>query len=602
MGKIFRRIVCLLLSVLLMPIGPMAKAALPAAEAGRKAPDYELGVRCDRQITALNEQLRSFRLEYQVWCEDWVSREAQPCRIILLLEDSALTAELLTPPQAKEKGDLTGLQASVQDFLTEFGKLSPRSQAGLVIFGGENVRTTSLTALDSPGIVKLTASLSGVGAGTEKEFDYASALRQAQALIQEESGEDSPIYLITLTAGNWREEGTEALTELQTLRGLGARSYTVSLCNNPEQEAEDFWQSMASAPLSTHHYLCAGDPSGCLSQIRRDVGAVLSVEVVERLDPRFTLTQSEQLRLRRAGAHLTSDRSGAWEISWEVPLPRKKTDPWKTILTVQARTAFPGGNDVPVDREGSGIYRAGGEILSFPAQYANVPLALRMKDFTMELFLGERVKTVYKKTDLEKLLLATPVQEWFGKGKTGDFSFFWETEDGAPIGPLKQLGTLQPKQDSTYRLRVTYRPDTKGLLSAGKSVEAVEKSALLHVKLTSGTLRIRTTAEKGGTGEEIMLNKNSFLQFRVKGDNGVDRYCTARLEADPEGSDLQIGSVFLEGELTGLPFGVYTIVPVSGTVDCAEKFQTCCLGVWEQDDTVSPSRNFVRAQFTLKAE
>ena len=584
MGRVVRRIICLLLSLSLIGTGSAAKAASAAAETARKAPDYELGVRSDRQIAALSEEQRSFRLEYQVWCEDWVSREAQPCRVILLLEASEEMSKLTDPVR---------LQTCVQEFLTDFSKLSPRSQVGLVVFGGETARTVPMTALDSQGLKTLTAALSAMASGTGEAADYVEALKLARELAEETDSGESPLYLITLTAGNWREEGRSALTELQALRGLGARSYTVSLCGSPEQEAEDFWQSMSSAPLSTHHYLCAGEPSGCLSQIQRDVAAVLSVEVVERLDPRFTLTQSEQLRLRRAGAHLTAERDGAWEISWEAVLPREKNDPWKAALTVQARTGFPGGNDIPLDREGSGIYRAGGEILSFPQCFANVPLSLRLRDFTMELFLGERVKTVYQKTGLEDLLLLSPAVEWFGKGKTGDFSYFWETERGDPIGSLKQLGTLQPEQDETYRLQVTYRPDSAGVFAAGKPVTAVEKSALLRVKLTSGTLRIRAVAGAG-----VKLTRTSSLMFRVKGDRGVDKYCTARLEVDPEGTN-----AFLEGELTGLPFGVYTVLPISGIgVDCAESFQTCRLGVWDQDDTVSPRRDFARAVFLLEPE
>ena len=574
--EIIRRVICLLLAVFLLGTEAVNGTA------AKKTPDYELGVRCDRQITALNERQRSFRLEYQVWSEDWVSQEAQPCRLILLLERSGETSSALGP---------AGLEKTVREFLTEFGKLSPRSRAGVVLFGGETVSTVPLTALDSRGIDTLTAPLTEPAAAAEKKPDYAEALRQARELVQEE---ESPLYLITLTAGDWWEEGTEALTELQKLRGFGARSYTVSLCGSPEQEAEDFWQSMSSAPLSTHHYLCPGDPVGCFAQIRRDVAAVISVEVVERLDPRFTLTQSEQIRLHRAGAHLTSERDGAWEISWEVPLPRNKDDPWKTALTIQAKAAFPGGNDVPVDREGSGVYRAGGEIFPFSPCFANVPLALRWKDRSMDLFLGERIKTVYKKQNLEELLLDGPGLEWFGKGKTGQFSYFWETEGGAPIGTLKQLGALRPEQDSAYRLRVTFRPDSPGLFSAGKSVETAEKTARLSVKVTSGTLRVRAVP-----GEGTELDSDSSVLFLVKGDNGVEKYCTARAEADPEGADPQHGGIFLEGELTGLPFGVYMVLPLSGTAVCAEPVQICRLGVWEQDDTVSPGRNFARAVFTL---
>lgn len=541
------------------------------------SPDYETGVRGSRTVVVQNEAQRSFQLSYRVWSEDWVCEKAQPSRVILLLEAAACRKD--------------SVKSGIENFLESFRELSPQSQIGIVVFG-KACTAVPLTGLSDEGVRTLTEAVEGINA-EEKAETYSGALQKAQELLKQSGTSEAglpgttPVSLVTLTAGDWLEEGDSALTELQVLRSLGVRSYTVSLCSDPGQEEEEFWQSLSSVPLSTHHYLCGDEPENCLSQIQRDIAAVLTVEVTEQLDPRFTLSKSEQLRLSRAGAHLAEE--GAWKISWQVSLPRRESSPWEAEVTVLPRESFPGGNDVPLSREGSGLYRAGKEFLSFSPVYANVPLSLELEDYDAELFLGERVKTSYQKKSVEELLLATPVPEWFGRGKTGDFSYFWETESGGSIGSLRQLNQLQPQHDINYRLRVTYRPDSPGLLGVGEPVPVTKRSALYRIKLVSGSLRIRAK-----TGAGVELDGNSSMKFRLEGNNGILRRCTAKLEADPES-----GRLFLEGEATNLPYGVYTVFPEAGEFSCAEAVQTCRLGVWERDDTVSPQRKSAKADFTL---
>ena len=224
------------------------------------------------------------------------------------------------------------------------------------------------------------------------------------------------------------------------------------------------------------------------------------------------------------------------------------------------------------DGEGSGIYRAGEEIAPLTRTTVNVPLSLVLADLETELFSGEKVKTWYQGKSVEEALTVSPQPAWFGKGKTGSFSYFWETEEGSPIGSLKQLNTLRPASDTVYRLKVTYRPYSEGVLSAGSPVKVTEKAALYRVKLKTGKIRIKARA-----GTDVELD-------------------TAFLEADPEG-----GKLSLEGELSGLPFGVYTVIPTFGNgLECTESFQVCRLGVWEEDDTISTDRAEAQVHFTLK--
>ncbi len=568
----------------------LAAGLLVCVRTPAKALDYEAGVRSSKSVSVLDETDRSFQMDYKVWSEDWISREAEPCDVILLLETSSRMKE--DASYKKESGTrLEQMRAGALDFLKGLGELSPNSRAGLVFFGGSKEQA-ALTILDDSGQSALEKVINAQKVSGTETPEYAEALKRTQELVKDRNGqEERPLYLVTVTAGDWADQGTEALTRLQELRKTGARSYTLSLCGDPPEEAEEFWQSMSSAPLSTHHYVIGGELSGYLAQVQREIGAVLAVEVVQRLDPRFTLTEQEQRRLRGEGAHLLEGQDGSWEISWEVALPRKKEAAWTASVAFQARPEFPGGNDVATDQEGSGLYRAGKEISPLTRTSVNVPLVLEVHDLEAELFLGERVRTWRKDGSIEDAMIASPQPAWFGKGKTGSFSYFWETEQGDPIGSLKQLNALQPEDDTAYRLRITYRPDSEGALSAGAPVQVTEKSAFYRIRLITGKIQIKAQA-----GEGVDLNRNSSMLFSLKCDTGETFYRTAFLEADPEG-----GRLSLEGELSGLPFGVYTVIPVPGKgLKCEESFQICRLGVWEEDDTISTDRKTAQARFTLK--
>ena len=74
-----------------------------------KALDYESGVRSSKSVSARKETVRSFQMEYQVWSEDWVGREAAPCDVILLLEYSSRMRE--TASVQKGKRDPAGAAA-----------------------------------------------------------------------------------------------------------------------------------------------------------------------------------------------------------------------------------------------------------------------------------------------------------------------------------------------------------------------------------------------------------------------------------------------------------------------------------------------------------
>lgn len=543
-----------------------------------RALEFADGIRGAREISVSGRTERSFRLDYRVWSESWANRETKPCEVLLLLDVSEGMGEKSSGGESR----LELMKDGVREFLDGLAGTSSNSKAGLV-FLGKTVSSQPPVYLDEAGEKSLLEALDGLEADAGKKPDYSAAVKEAAALAKD-WGKDKPLYVVTITSGDWSGEKED----IAPLLDLGAESYTI-LLREKEGETGEFWREAASAPLSSHYYVCSGEASDCLERIRREIFSVLPIEVVQKLDPRFELPAEERRRLRAEGASLTLEEEGAWTVSWKADLPREKESPWEASLTVRAKEGFPGGNDIPIGREGSGVYLSLEKVWSWEAASVNVPLAFQLQDWETGLFLGEKVKAAAKDGTVETAMGVPGDSAWFGKGPVGSFSCFWETEEGAALGSLKNLGSLRPEKDSVYRLRAVYRPASSGAGSTGPASSSLEQTALYRVKLCPGTLQIRVR-----DSEEKVLDQNSSLIFRVKKESGPVFFCTALPEADPEN-----GEISLAAEITGLPYGVYSVAPAGKEgLECLEEEKVCRLGVWEKDDTVSVERDRAWAVFT----
>lgn len=563
----------------------MTAALLMALAAGKgvraDAISWQDSVRSARNVSVVSEEQRTFRLDYKVWSGTWTSEEIPPCQILLLLDVSHTMSR-----QSGGNTYLDTMKDNVKTFLQEFSQVSSGAQVGLVAFG-EEVDVAEPVALDAQGLEALSETVEGLKAESAGEPDCVGALKQAEALV-EQFEVNRPLYLVSITSGLWKGEREKALPVLSALQDRGAKCSSVLLCGEPDKETADFWQGMCSTPLSSSYYVCGGDASDSLDRIRREAASVHSVEVVQKLDPRFLVDREEQERLRREGAVLDKEEDGAWAVTWTADLPREKDSPWEASLTIKAREKFPGGNNIPVDRDGTGLYLFLKRIAMLESSQVNVPLKLDLQDVETELFLGEKIRLTVNGEKVEKIMFPEP--EWFQMEPSGSFSTVWETESGRRIGGADDLEILSPQRDSVYRLRVIFCPDSAGEGAVGTPVPVEEATALYRISLKTGTVRVRIKA-----GEGVSLRKDDSLQLRMEKNGRKTYLCTARAEWDPEN-----GELFLTTEIQGLACGRYTLSPVSGSsFACRETEQVCCLGVWDLDDTVSTKRDLAWAEFTL---
>lgn len=597
---------------------------------------------------------RQFRLNYRVWSDEKVSRTAEPADILLLLDTSSemswladspkenacyrpelsyagkidpntvLYTEMegnilpvslrgslwVTPDGTKvgerrmgtdrftqvlyEKGScrtrMEQMQAAVRDFLERIEAVSPESGVGL-IFYGETVTSTGILKADESNIAKLMSQASVCTPQSTETRRFASAL--AQAADAAEKLQRRPLYVVSISSGapdgedDEEKEGVKKSQQaIQRIREAGGKTYSILMTETAGEDVEVFWASMASAPLDTHFLVCRkGEQGNCLDRVYQNIASVFSVSVVQELDPRFTLSQEEQERLTSAGASV-SQKANSWRVVWDAELPCSQESPWTASLVIRAREDFPGGNDIRVDEEGSGIYKSGKQITEFPASSANVSLHLDMRDINGDVFLGETIQRGVGGRNVEELMMDIRTPNWYGKGQTGAFTYRWETGEGTAVGSLEQLACLAPKTSRDYCFRVAYRPASQGSSSAGKPVQDTEASARYRIRVVSGTIKVKAEGEG--------LTKDSSVLFRLEKE-GLVLYREARAEADP-----QSGTLSLETEFTGLPYGTYRVIPeASPDFSILEEQRVCLLGVCGENDTVETGRRTAEARFTL---
>ncbi len=593
-------------------------------------------VKTERTIAQTERQDgREFTLSYRVWAEDALGFR-KPCRLLVVADGSLGAGDLAEKPsgQAYEAGKPYGAIGEKETLYVEReGKFLPvalkegqwrdsggqavgeRASQGDVfscpLYGkgqaqtkGERIEEAVKALLESLAQDAPETEISILRAGGRVEAspvekagesleileaflgeeppqgqqNFPAALALAADLAEESS---LPVCLVILAAGGGAPAGEKALlcqNGVQRVRELGGKSF-VGVLESPEGEAKDFWQSLASAPGEEHFFFDV-NPAPCLEAAGKHAAGAFAVEVREKLDPRFTISPQERDRLEEAGARVRQ-AGGMWQVSWPVELWGDR--PWEGKLALEAREDFPGGNGVPAGAEGAGVYARGGQIGEFPPVKANVGVSLVLENRQAEIFLGETVPSLWEGEKIQQAMVQGPAPNWYGKGRTGAFSFQWETAAGAAVGTSDELGKIKPRADTDFRLRAAFTPKGSGAGAAGKPVGRLEAEGTYAVSVKPGVLRVRVFGEG--------ITRESRLVLAVSGP-GQSYALTARPEADP-----QSGKLVLEAVLQNLPYGKYTVTPLgAGGKGLAP--QECLLGVCRENDTVDTARRFGTVRFS----
>jgi len=502
------------------------------------------------------------------------------------LKDSFLF-DVYQPGAAQNR--LSAMKESTIKLIRETAVLSPNTKIGLIFFG-DSLQVTEPLLLTAENVDTLIQTVSGCESYVSGSAQNIEALNEAALLLESEEEERSRAIVNVSTgiaADNEEEDGVAAAKKAaQDIRMEGIKIYAAGLYEGTsmEEDGSSFTNAISSPGFA--HVIAADGLDAALENYKADILAGSSVTVAAVLDPRFSLSSTERARLQSGEASVEIRGDGVTVIEWQAGMPRSRDAAWTEMVQLTVKLDFPGGNDIPVCGEGSGIYKTGALVYSFTHQKVNVGMDMEMYDLEAEIFLGQKVPTMIGSDDLLERMIKNSSPNWYGKGETGSFTYLWKKKDGGKIGQKEQLQEVTPTKTQTYILTMTYVPKTDGRTSVGEAVGEMQNSAEYLITVQSGTIRIKMvlSADDGSDATE------DFYIFKLESDNGVQYRVLSIKDRSEDGE-----SLCLETAFTGLPYGKYTLSRVYSYISGAGIFtdtvveSECMVGYQAKSDKIDVS-------------
>lgn len=481
------------------------------------------------------------------------------------------------------KTRLFHMKEAAIELIQETAVLSPGSKIGLIFFG-DSLHVTEPVTLTEDNVKTLTETVSGCESFVSGGAQNIAALKEAARLLETED-ENFGRGIVNISTGLAidAEEADTAQRTAQDIRMESIKIYAAGLYEETpiKEEGKVFIEDISSPGFA---YLCSADGlDDVLEKYKGDFLAGGNVTVAAVLDPRFTLSDTERTRLKNEEAALEIRDDGVTVIEWRAGMPRSQDSAWTATVHLSVKLDFPGGNDIPVCMEGSGIYNTGAQVYSFVHRKVNVGMDIEMYDFETKIFLGQRVPTMFGSDGLQSRMVKNSEPNWYGMGETGSFTYFWQEKSGGKIGQKEQLQEVTPAKDQTYVLTMTYTPKTDGRTAAGEAVQEMQNSAEYLVEVQSGTIRIKMVL-----GDKIDDDSaGDFYIFRLESE-GTVQYRTLNMKDRSEDGQ----GFCLETAFTGLPYGKYTVSRVYSFESAAEISadtvveSECMIGYQEGSDNI----------------
>lgn len=481
------------------------------------------------------------------------------------------------------KTRLLHIKEAATELIQETAVLSPDSKIGLIFFG-DSLHVTEPVILTEENVKTLTETISGCESYVSGGAQNIAALKEAARLLETED-ENFGRGIVNISTGLATDDEEEETTQksAQDIRMAGIKIYAAGLYAEApvKEEGKAFIEAISSPGFA---YLClAGGLDEVFEKFKGDFLAGGNVTVAAVLDPRFTLSDAERTRLKNEEAALEIRDDGVTVIEWRAGMPRSRDSAWTAAVHLSVKLDFPGGNDIPVCMEGSGIYNTGAQVYSFAHQKVNVGMDMEMYDLETRIFLGQRVPTMFGSDGLQSRMVKNSKPNWYGKGETGSFTYFWQEKSGGKIGQKDQLQEVTPSKDQTYVLTMTYTPKTDGRTSAGEAVQEMQNSAEYLVGVQSGTIRIKMIL-----GDEIDDGSaGDFYIYKLESE-GMVQYRTLNMKDRSEDGE----GLCLETAFTGLPYGKYTVsriysfVAGAGISSETVAESECMIGYQEGSDNI----------------
>ena len=403
-----------------------------------------------------------------------------------------------------------------------------------------------------------------------------SSKNENQVIVAFTDGEDGEIN----RDGGWDNGGqgpAEAEKKAKIAKKQGVRIFTISLLAEKDGEVDDFLTKVSSeSEDEAQYYYSCTDMDGladAMTEISESAGTTVEdpVElktrfITDTLDPRFELQPGERARLEKDGAKVTV--GNVTKITWAdqtLPVPDEE---WTKEIKIRAKDKFLGGNDIPTNvASGSKIVCKDGSTSKFAQPTVNVPILFSVRDEETSIFLGDTVP------DTKSRMFDESGWNWYGKDKTGKFSYQWVSKDGDPI---ENIEALTPSGAANgYTLKVTFQPGESTKDSKGPTQTDVTESGEYTVNVVRGAVSV---TKKIKNSEIWYPNGDPVFTFRleriVNGSAAETQYRTVWFDdAAKPGQD---GTLSLTAAFDDLKKGEYRV-----TEEDALRYQYQSAGVGE---------------------
>lgn len=547
--------------------------------------------------------------------------EAQSASVVLVLDRSS-----------SMKSSLDKLKSAAIGFIKELATKSKNSEVAVVPFSNNATSNKGgLLTLSSDRnkntLINVINQMSASG-GTSMD----EGLEKASDLL--ETSENEHKYVVFFTdglPGYWEDdneknhnvawgakEAANALknnnTEIYAVGFSNALNNKFRWCPNREDYNYQYSKTMSGKEFLSGYIASEGKYSSSddsnLEQIFKDIAGEISTsipiqanKIVDVIDPRFELTtESEAALIDKWGednVQIVKNDDGSTTIIWtgEAALIKAKennTPGWREIITIKAKDDFIGGNKIPTNGQGSGIYvgEDGKVDVSFPKPTANVKLLeLAGGSKTTTVFIEDviDVKEVVGKLkdvfEIDNLLIGTkfPLPNdciltdndvaALLKGDIVNKDYSYPGTNNDVVGTISyKLVDSDYKEDhlatevgtplESYRIQIEYSPkaldqrddileDSSYLNPIGdKNSESIVGAGISVVNVVAGRIVISKNIDKAGI--ENLHGAPVFTFKIVRHYNGVSDtyYRTIKFTGK--------GQLFAE-ELKNLPRGSYTI-------------------------------------------
>ena len=319
---------------------------------------------------------------------------------------------------------------------------------------------------------------------------------------------------------------------------------------------------------------------------------VTNVDVVDVIDSRFELTESEKKKYEKLQAsgevEMGTTANGETYIKWlsqTIPAQGENGEPgWTRTIQVQAKDSFIGGNDIPTNGAGSGV-SVKGQLLEFEQPHVNVKVKMEVADKTVTIYKGDEMPT--NAEILNQLFNMNNKTTSYSESivDVSKVSIKWYTnqecttpakdENGNEITDLSQLSNADkhPTADKNYYIKVTY---DAGVPSAESNQNTITTDGTIHyagIQQQQGTSYIESAVNKENEDQKYGVYTVKVISGQIEITKKVDVaptidkefYFVVTKDGKPYGDQLKVtvkaGSIVGEAvaKLENLERGTYVI-------------------------------------------